>query len=191
MRIPWNEGTWTHDPANVTEHGDSLSVTAVHESDAWRHTAYGFVHDTEHALVRPLEVGRAVEVDFRCNYSGTFDQAGIFLKFDDEHWIKTGVEISDGHPMLGGVVTMERSDWSTGPVPDWMDHIVTMRLSRWSESVLVRARVDGGEFHLVRLAPTPPDQPAVAGPFLCAPTNPQLTVEFLEWREVDADAAIH
>ena len=93
--------------------------------------------------------------------------------------------------MLGGVVTMGRSDWSTGPVPDWSGRVVTTRISRAHESVTVRARVDAGPYQLVRVAPTPPGAVAFAGPFLCAPTRAGFTIDFLAWRETDADGALH
>jgi uncharacterized protein len=191
MQIPWSDGTWTHPPVQLEPVGDTLRVTAAEGSDAWRHTSYGFVHDTEHALLRPLAVGRAVEVDFRCALSGQFDQAGAYVRFDDEHWVKAGVEHSDGVDMLGAVVTMGRSDWSTGPVPDWSGRVVTIRISRAEESLTVRARVDAGPYHLVRLAPTPPGADAAAGPFLCAPTRAGFAVEFLAWRETEADTSLH
>ncbi len=191
MQIPWSDGTWTNPPVHSEEFDSILRVTAVEGSDAWRHTSYGFVHDTEHALLRPLAIGKAVEVDFRCDLSEQFDQAGAYLRFDDEHWIKSGVEHSDGVDMLGGVVTMGRSDWSTGPVPDWSGRVVTIRISRAAESVTVRARVDADPYQQVRVAPTPPGAAATAGPFLCAPTRAGFSVNFLAWRETDADAALH
>ena len=54
-RVNWGDGRWTTEPESVAAAGDDLLVTAVEGSDAWRHTSYGFVHDTEHAL----EIGRA------------------------------------------------------------------------------------------------------------------------------------
>src|SRR5215216_474086 len=91
--IPWAEGSWTHAPAALSSAEDqSLDVTAVEGSDAWRHTAYGFVHDTEHALLAPLAVGDAMDVTFRAPWDGQFDQAGVFVRIDDEHWIKAGIE---------------------------------------------------------------------------------------------------
>lgn len=191
MQIPWSDGAWTTPPVHLEPLGDALRVTAAEGSDAWRHTSYGFVHDTEHALLRPLAIGRAVEVDFRCELVGQFDQAGAFVRFDDEHWIKSGVERSDGVEMLGAVVTMGRSDWSTGPVPDWSGRVVTVRISRAEESVTVRAAVDHGPYHLVRVAPTPPGADALAGPFLCAPTRAGFSIDFLAWRETEADASLH
>lgn len=192
IEIAWDEGTWTHPPVDtaLTPEGHLL-VTAADQSDAWRHTSYGFVHESEHALLRPLEIGRAVEVSFRCEFSEAFDQAGVFVSFDPEHWIKAGVERSDGADQVGAVVTNVRSDWSVAPVPEWSGRVVTVRVSRARESVTIRARVDSEPMHLVRVAPTPPDAAAGAGPMVCAPSRPGLVVEFLAWREGPADDTLH
>lgn len=189
--ISWTQGTWTTQPASSLTHDDRLAVTAVEGSDAWRHTAYGFVHDTEHALLAPLHVGEAMEVSFRAPWSGQFDQAGVFVRADDEHWIKAGLEHADGHLGLGAVVTDIRSDWSVGHVDEWRDAEVTIRVSRWQDAVIVRARADEGEWRLVRVAPFDGDATASAGPFLAAPTRPGLTVTFTRWLRTPADESLH
>ncbi|MCV2392680.1 DUF1349 domain-containing protein [Actinotalea sp. M2MS4P-6] len=188
--LPWSTGTWTTPPAAVREDGPDLLVTCVEGSDAWRHTAYGFVHDDAHALLAPLPVDRAVEVSFDVDYDEQFDQAGLMLRADSETWVKTGVEVADGAPMLGGVVTLGRSDWSTAPVPEWRGRTATVRLSRGPDAVTVRARVDDEPWRLVRVAPFG-DGEAAAGPFCCAPTRAGLTVRFRSWRVGPADASLH
>jgi regulation of enolase protein 1 (concanavalin A-like superfamily) len=188
--IDWDAGRWTNQPASVREEGTDLLVTAVEGSDAWRTTSYGFVHDTEHALVVPLENGRAVEVDFVAEFSEQFDQAGVFLRADDRHWIKAGVEFVDGAPQVGAVVTWPNSDWSASPVPGWAGRTVTIRASRSGDAVTFRAGVDG-QLALIRLAPVPPDATLEAGPMVCAPTRAGLTVRFTGWRETAADASLH
>lgn len=95
-RVEWAEGRWTHEPAAVRVVDDRLFVTAVESSDAWRHTAYDFVHDTEHALLVPFDGGTAVEVVVRADFSEQFDQAGVFVRVDDENWVKAGLEFADG-----------------------------------------------------------------------------------------------
>lgn len=189
--VPWSDGTWTHAPASALPAGDGLDVTAVATSDAWRHTAYGFVHDTEHALTAPLAVGEAMEVSFRAPWTGQFDQAGIFVRLDDEHWVKAGVEYADGHLGLGAVVTDIRSDWSIGQVDDWREHEITVRVSRWADALIVRARRDDEEWRLVRVAPSDGGADATAGPFLAAPTRDGLTVRFTRWTRSAADTALH
>lgn len=190
--IPWSHGTWTHSPAAESVTQDRhLAVTAVEGSDAWRHTAYGFVHDTEHALLAPLAVGHAVEVSFHAPWSGQFDQAGVFVHADDEHWVKAGVEHADGHLGLGAVVTDIRSDWSVGHVDEWRDSEITVRVSRWADAVIVRARADDGPWRLVRVAPFDGARPASAGPFVAAPTRAGLTVTFTRWSRTPADDDLH
>lgn len=188
--VPWTEGVWTrapHDSA-VAEH---LEATASEGSDAWRRTAYGFVHDSAHALLAPLVVGEAMEVSFHAPWDGQFDQAGIFVRIDDEHWMKAGVEYADGHLGLGAVVTAGGSDWSIGWVDEWLHHTITVRVSRWADSLIVRARAEDGPWRLVRVAPFDGAASASAGPFLAAPTRAGLTVTFTRWERSAADAALH
>lgn len=189
--VPWAEGAWTHPPAAVEVEGDDLVVTAVETSDAWRVTSYGFVHESEHALVASLPSDRAVEVTFTADLTEQFDQAGIFLRASVEQWVKAGVEFADGVPQLGVVVTHGRSDWSAAPVPSWAGRRVTVRASRSGDAATVRARVDGEPYRFVRLLPMDPDVELVAGPFLCAPTRAGLTVRFHAWSETEPDAALH
>lgn len=188
---PWSAGSWTTPPVAVVEEGTDLLVTAAEGSDAWRHTAYGFVHDDAHALVRPLHAPGAVEVTFDAAYDQQFDQAGLVLRTDAETWVKTGVEFSDGVPQLGAVVTLGRSDWSVAPVPEWAGRSVTVRASLSGDAVTIRARVEDQPLRLVRVAPFPEGVAAAAGPYCCAPTRAGLVVRFRRWATGPADAALH
>ena len=188
---PWAEGRWTHLPVAAVEHGSDLLVTAVDGSDAWRTTSYGFIHDSEHALLAPFLQNSAVEVEFTAAFSEQFDQAGIYIKVSDTHWVKAGVEYADGVPHVGAVVTSGVSDWSVSPVPEWSDRRVLIRVSRSGDALTVRASVDEGSAQLVRLIPFAPDLVAQAGPLICAPTRPGLTVAFHAWRSTPADSALH
>ena len=189
--IPWSDGRWTHPPAAARVDGDALLVEAVEGSDAWRRTAYGFVHDTEHALLAPLPDRAAVEVDFALAYDRLFDQAGLLVRASDEVWVKAGVEVSDGLPQVGAVVTRGTSDWSVAPVPEWAGRVVTVRASRFGDALVVRARVEGEPWRLVRLAPFDVDAPLQAGPYCCAPSRAGLVVRYLGWRTTAPDAALH
>ena len=189
--MAWSDGRWTTAPAGAEEIADGLRVTAREGSDAWRLTSYGFVHDTEHALLAPFPTDSAVEVTFLLDLHEQFDQAGLFVRQDDEHWIKAGVERSDGSDSLGAVVTHGTSDWSLAPVPDWSGRPVTIRVSRSGDALTIRARADDGPWQMVRVAPLAPDASVSAGPYCCAPTRAGLTVHFTSWRTGAADASLH
>ena len=190
-RVPWSAGRWTHEPRSSEEVGSTLLVHAAHESDAWRVTAYGFVHDSEHALLRAVEPGTAIEVSFAARFAAQFDQAGVFLRADRAHWIKAGVELVDGKLQVGAVVTNEVSDWSVAPVPAWGADIITIRVSIDGDAVTIRARAGGEDFRLVRVAPRPAGGSLEAGPFCCAPTGTDFAVTFHDWRETASDVALH
>ena len=142
-------------------------------------------------MLAPLAVGEAVEVDFIADFAGLYDQAGILLRVDECTWIKAGIEVTDGALHLGAVVTHGMSDWSMAPVPDWRGREVTIRISRDHDSITVRARVDGGAWRMVRLAPLDGSAMASAGPMCCSPTREGLVVRFTGFRKNDADTQLH
>ncbi len=189
--VPWHEGTWTVPPLDVRPDGAHLLVTAREGSDLWRTTSYGFVHDDGHGLLVDLPEDHAVEVSFVLDYAGTFDQAGVLVLADDETWTKAGVEVSDGAPQVGAVVTRGCSDWSVAPVPEWSDQEVTVRASRRGDALTVRARAGRGSWRLVRLAPLDQERAWRAGPFVCAPTRSGLQVRFTRFVLGPADASLH
>jgi len=188
--VPWTQGTWTRDPVSVVNKNGGIHVSAAEGSDWWRTTAYGFIHDDGHALIKDFPNERSMEVAFILDYAEQFDQCGIFITHDDSHWIKAAVEFCDGFPQVGAVVTNELSDWSTGRVSEWVGKEVTMRISRSGDAVTVRASV-GDDQRLVRVAPLDPTKNWKAGPMVCAPSRAGLTVTITKWSEGAPDDALH
>ncbi|WP_062521889.1 DUF1349 domain-containing protein [Demequina silvatica] len=184
-------GTWTTPPVAAALSDGVLEVEAREGSDAWRVTSYGFIHDDAHALVVPLDNGAAIEVSWMLDYDAQFDQGGVMLRVDAESWIKAGVEVSDGEPQVGAVVTRGVSDWSVAPVPEWAGREVTIRASRSGDAVTLRARAGDEPWRLVRVAPLDSDAVVLAGPFCAAPTRPGLAVRFTGVRVGPADASLH
>ncbi len=188
--VSWSEGSWTRKPVSLSNEGAVLTVEAAAESDWWRTTSYGFIHDDGHALVKEFPNESAVEVSFILDYTEQFDQAGIFITADSENWIKAGVEFCDGFPQVGAVVTQINSDWSVAPVAEWMNEEVTIRVSRSGDAVTVRAGING-YLRLVRVAPLDPSRAWKAGPMFCPPTRAGLKVSFTKWSEGPADSDLH
>ena len=185
------QGRWTHDPIAAAFQGGRLTATAAEGSDAWRHTAYGFVHDSEHGLLAPMPAEAAVEVAFILDYTEQFDQAGLLLRESATEWIKAGVEVSDGAPQVGAVVTHGTSDWSVAPVPDWAGREVSMRASRSGDAVTIRARVQGEDWRLVRVAHLDAGAHVWAGLYCAAPTRAGLAVTFTGYRTGGPDTSLH
>jgi regulation of enolase protein 1 (concanavalin A-like superfamily) len=188
--ISWSQGVWLNPPVNTVEENSQLKVTTAHESDFWRNTSYGFVHDSGHALLTDFPAHSSMEVTFILDYSGQFDQAGIIVHSDSQHWIKAGVESADGFPQVGAVVTSINSDWSLAPVPTWMGKQVTVRASRTTDALTIRARC-GEDDQLIRLAPIDASLPMSAGPHCASPVSTSLEVTFTCWTHGDADLTLH
>ncbi|MFJ6211732.1 DUF1349 domain-containing protein [Streptomyces sp. NPDC092296] len=189
--VDWADATWLNPPPAAEPDADGLLVTARGRSDFWRTTSYGFVRDDGHALLTGLPAGSAVEVTFPAAFDSLYDQAGVMVRVDEQTWIKAGIELTDGVPHLGAVVTRGQSDWSLSPVPEWADRQVTVRVSRAGDAITVRARCDQGPWRMVRLAPLAPDAVASAGPFCCSPERDGLKVRFTRFVTGPADKALH
>lgn len=192
MDLPWSAGTWTHAPVSAAQEGHDLCVTAVEGSDAWRTTSYGFVHDSEHALVAPFALDSAMEVEFTASFSQQFDQAGIFIRVSNERWVKAGVEFADGRPQIGAVVTDGLSDWSLASATESAGQRILMRVSRSGDALAIRAKPSNhDDLQLIRVVPFEPELVALAGPYTCAPTRAGLTVRFHSWRSGQPDRSLH
>ncbi len=188
--VPWESGQWINPPVASATSPSGFLVTTVHESDFWRNTSYGFVHDSGHALLVDFPDNSAMEVSFILDYTGQFDQAGIIVYSDSQHWIKAGVESADGAPQVGAVVTSINSDWSLAPVPEWMGKEVTVRASRDGDALTIRVRC-GDDNRLVRLAPIEESLKWRAGLHCASPVSQALDVRFTQWRTGKADLTLH
>lgn len=141
---------WLNEPPSWSENGGELRVTTGDRTDFWRRTHYGFVRDDGHARLSSVEGDFSAKVTFRGDYAELYDQGGLMLRLDAEHWIKAGIEFVAGRRMLSVVVTREMSDWSTMPCPTEADWI-TLRLTRIGSAVHVHwsDEPDTGTFRML------------------------------------------
>mmetsp|Transcript_1275 Transcript_1275/g.2072 ORF Transcript_1275/g.2072 Transcript_1275/m.2072 type:complete len:265 (-) Transcript_1275:234-1028(-) len=101
----------------ISGDGKELSMTPPAFKDCWARTFYKpllIKHDLS-ALVCTLNKDEefTTDIEFEFTPKSQFDQAGLFVYLDDQHWIKFGIEYFDGSAKLSAVVTNIYSDWST------------------------------------------------------------------------------
>ena len=192
-RLAPEEMHWMNEPPRVAKGPGGITVETAPETDFWRTTGYGFVHDDGHFLGAPLGSAAAIEVTFSADFEAQFDQAGLMLRADAETWLKAGVERSDGRLWASVVVTNGRSDWSVAPLPERSaDDELTFRASRQGDAVTVRYRETADErWRLLRLAYLPPEAKLLAGPMCCSPTRGGLSVRFGPVRMGPPDDRLH
>ena len=162
--------TWLNPPPSAIRQGQALAVTTGENTDFWRGTFYGFYHDNGHFLFRRASGDFTAELTFSGDYRALYDQAGLMVRADADHWVKAGIEFTDGSAHFSVVVTNGLSDWSQQALPR-LDGPLTIRLTRHGEAIRVQYRDAGGRWIAARLAHFPPAPTLEIGPMCCSPTR--------------------
>ena len=174
------DGVWLNEPAWWTAQDDSLEIVTDKATDFWQKTHYGFCRDSGHFLGFRTTEAFTAELRVQCEFQELYDQAGIMVRVDAEHWIKAGIEFSDGRAMLSSVLTNGQSDWATAPYAhDASDF--RMRVTVTEGVIRLQSSADGQIWPLVRLAPFPKAQSYLVGPMACTPERAGLPVKFTEF----------
>lgn len=125
---------WLNEPSQWSLSGNQIIVTTAPKTDFWRITHYGFIRDNGHFYFEAIAPDFTVEVKIRGQYKDLYDQAGIMLRANETHWIKTGIEYVHGVQNLSAVVTHDYSDWSMTPLSNPPDAL-QIRIERRQEAI--------------------------------------------------------
>ncbi|WP_407148368.1 DUF1349 domain-containing protein [Bradyrhizobium sp. ORS 86] len=176
-----SDGVWLNEPQRWSAEGDSLAVVTDKATDFWRETHYGFNRDSGHFLGFRTGEAFTAELRVRGDFQALYDQAGIMVRIDAQHWVKAGIEFSDGSAMLGSVLTDGRSDWATA---HYGHDASDFRVRATVENGVLRlqASADGKRWPLMRLAPFPKANSYLVGPMACTPERAGLKVVFSAFR---------
>lgn len=175
--VDWNAGSWLNRPAHAVVEAGRLTLATDRATDFWRETHYDFVRDNGHFLGFPAAAEFTAQLRVRGRYEQLYDQAGLMLRASPQHWIKAGVEFSDGLARLSTVVTAGRSDWSLSRIDGDASNL-WLRLTLAQGAARIQASVDGRSWTLLRLAPFAAAGPVLVGPMACTPEREGLRVEF-------------
>jgi regulation of enolase protein 1 (concanavalin A-like superfamily) len=168
---------WLNEPAHWSLAGGMLTVTADPGTDYWRITHYGFVRDSGHVYGDHVAGDFDLAVRVRGTYAHQYDQAGVMVLADDEHWLKTGVEYVDGRARFSTVVTVGYSSWAVSDLPAGAREL-SLRLARRGDAVEVRYSVDERDAGLAAVGYLPAGRPVFAGALCAAPDGPGFDVSF-------------
>ena len=142
----------------IAADGSSLTLYAPAKKDFWSKTFYNpiLIKSDASALLGeiPVQLEVTVKVDFEFSPVSQFDQAGLLVYIDHDHWMKCGIEYCDGLPRLSVVVCNVFSDWSTQP---WNATSISLKVHKvnQSDSLVVEAAPVGSSndnFHFIRIA---------------------------------------
>jgi regulation of enolase protein 1 (concanavalin A-like superfamily) len=168
---------WLNEPPRWRLDGNQLVVAPGAETDFWRETFYGFVHDNGHLYYREASGDFTAEVTLLGGYENTYDQSGLMLRVDERHWVKAGLELTDGAVHMSTVLTREYSDWALLALPSF-DGRLSVRLTRHGDAVRVEFRLPGGDWQLQRLGYLPLPETCLVGLMCCSPERAGFEARF-------------
>jgi len=171
-----SDGKWLNPPADFRLDDHSLWLRTRENTDFWRHTHYGFVHDDGHFWGVPAPRAFTAIATFEGHYETLYDQAGLMLRIDETTWVKLGIEHSDGMTNFSIVVTRGNSDWSVVGQP-LISGPQSVRLTRMDGAIIAHFRRPDGGWQLMRVADFP-DGEAMIGPMACSPQRAGFEATF-------------
>ncbi|EUB96434.1 protein of unknown function DUF1349, partial [Rhizobium sp. CF080] len=157
MPIDLSRMSWLNPPPESREGNGRLIARSGFETDFWQGTYYGFHRDTGHFLHRTRNGDFTAETSFVGRYEALYDQAGLMIRHDEKHWMKCGIEFTDGARHFSVVVTNGHSDWSAFRLADDFEQI-SVRVTRMGDALFVQYRTDAQpDWRMARLAYFPPE----------------------------------
>lgn len=173
--------TWLNPPPHHVFGDGTLTVRTGKDTDFWRETFYGFRRDNGHFFHRAVEGDFTAEVTVKGKYEVLYDQAGLMLRLSETHWIKAGIEYTDGLAYFSVVVTNGTSDWSLVSIAAGQDG-VRIRLTRHAEAIRIQyLDASDGHWKPVRLAYFPVSRTVDVGMMCCSPQREGFEATFADF----------
>src|SRR4051812_14963608 len=89
MADPFADLAWLNPPLAETRESGRLTVKTRGATDFWQETFYGFHRHSGHFLHRTVSGDFTALVKFLGRYEALYDQAGLMVRADETHWIKS------------------------------------------------------------------------------------------------------
>ncbi|MDR6900279.1 DUF1349 domain-containing protein [Rhizobium miluonense] len=177
---------WLNTPPMWEVNQGRLFVQSGNKTDFWQETYYGFHRDDGHFLGTSRRGDFTAEVTFVGHYRELYDQAGLMVRHDARHWMKCGIEYTDGARHFSVVVTNGNSDWSAFRLDHEFD-AMSARVTRNGDALFIQYRTDRmSEWRMARLAWFDPMlEEVLVGPAFCSPQREGFEAEFLDFSLTD------
>nr|WP_315027695.1 DUF1349 domain-containing protein [uncultured Chryseobacterium sp.] len=159
---------WFNEPEKWEVKNNSLSMFVTPQSDYWRISHYGFTVDDAPFYYTTYGGEFEVKVKITGNYKARFDQMGLMLRVDKDHYIKAGVEFVDDKYNLSTVVTHQKSDWSVITL-DKAPSSIWIKAIRRIDAVEIFYSFDDTNYIMMRNAPFQDNTPTMVGLMAACP----------------------
>ncbi|OWV93257.1 hypothetical protein ATY81_15435 [Rhizobium sp. R72] len=186
MAIDINRMTWLNPPPRCEDRDGELHVWSGHKTDFWQGTYYGFHRDGGHFLHRQRQGDFTAEVSFSGRYQELYDQAGLMVRANARHWMKCGIEYTDGARHFSVVVTNGNSDWSAFRIDHAFERM-GVRVTRNGDALFIQYKTNRMEdWRMARLAWFDPAFTEISvGPTFCSPQRAGFEAVFHDFSLTD------
>lgn len=171
---------WINEPSSWEIKNDNLTMQVTPQSDYWRITHYGFTVDDGPFYYTTQGGEFEVAVKITGNYKTRFDQMGLMLRIDEEHWIKSGIEYVDGQYNFSTVVTDGHSSWSVVKLNGKVESLWIKAIRR-KDAVEIFYSLDGENYTMSNLAYLPEKKPVMVGMMAASPDGDGFKALFEEF----------
>ncbi|AZA83307.1 DUF1349 domain-containing protein [Chryseobacterium lactis] len=169
--------TWFNEPQKWEVKNNSLSMFVTPQSDYWRVSHYGFTVDDAPFYYTTYGGEFEAKVKITGSYKARFDQMGLMLRTDKDHYIKAGVEFVDGKYNLSTVVTHQKSDWSVITL-DKTPSSIWIKAVRRLDAVEIFYSFDDKNYIMMRNAPFQDNTPVMVGLMAACPDGEGFNAVF-------------
>lgn len=173
--------TWFNEPEKWEIKNNSLSMFVTPQSDYWRVSHYGFTVDDAPFYYTTYGGEFEAKVKITGSYKARFDQMGLMLRTDQEHYIKAGVEFVDGKYNLSTVVTHNKSDWSVITL-EKTPPAIWIKAVRRLDAVEILYSFDDKNYIMMRNAPFQDNIPVMVGLMTACPDGEGFNAVFENFR---------
>ena len=163
-----NKMNWLNEPSSWKVKDGNLKMNVTPESDFWRKTHYGFTVDDGPFYYTTRGGAFEVSVKISGSYKTRFDQIGLMLRIDEEHWIKTGIEYVDGVYNFSTVVTDVYSNWSVIEL-NGKPESIWIKAVRRIDAVEIFYSLDGVKYKMSNVAYLSDKKPVMVGMMAASP----------------------
>lgn len=176
-RLPYSsELQWYNEPPDYLVSDGQLIIRPDKKTDFWQKTYYGFTPDNGHLLYLQLTGDFEMETHVHFQFASQYDQAGLMVRNDAEHWLKTSAEYQlEGPSALGVVMTDMRSNWS---LAEFESTDVYLKVKRIGDVFGVYYALDGESWWLMRMGELSLQDPVQAGVYACSPVDAGFEASF-------------
>ena len=142
---------WLNEPSQFST-GTGLEIFTDEKTDFWQRTHYGFQRDDGHCLFVRHTGDFSMHAHFAFQPHTQYDQCGLMVRADKEHWIKVSTEYEDPDvSRLGSVVTnFGYSDWATQDISSTHTEM-WYRINKRGQDFLMEYSYDSSDWRQMRI----------------------------------------